>query len=287
MTEHIAFCGKGGVGTSSVTAHVGAALAEVGFTVLHVGSTCQGESRAGLDGGNVCARIRNQEELTPDSVVSRGLRRLSRLELGLPLAHGGDQAEELEQAFKAIHREGVISKISPDLVLYDLSGEDARSLLRALTLQIPLVTVFLVTTADFGSLVGANNILARLICAAGSSSRIAGGVIPNNLGNAFDDAFITDFAAAVSLPLLPAIPRSLQVRQAELYGKSVIESAPHSSQSYFYRRLANKIVDRAGEPPANRLGKALDPEQMREWSLLWGGRLHDLENGLVTDGAFI
>ncbi len=288
MSDHIVFCGKGGVGSSTVTTHVGAALADVGFTVLQIGSGYVPDGFASTNNESVCRLIRRGEKPTVDSVVRRGVRRLSILELGSPPGFGEEGAGELDGAIQAIIEAGIIPEISPDLVLYDVSGEHGRALLHALRRHLRALTVFVVTTADLGALVGANNLLTTLTTPFPEFAAVAlGGLIPNNAGNVFDESFIRDFAGAASLHLLPAIPRSLQVRQAELFGKTVIEAAPHSTHSYFYRRLANQVVDAMGEPSLNRDAKPLSREQLREWSTTWGERLHALENGLVTDGEAI
>jgi nitrogenase iron protein NifH len=77
------------------------------------------------------------------------------------------------------------------------------------------------------------------------------------------------------------------VRQCELYGKTVIEASPLSNQSYFYRRLANQIVDESRTLTIKHQPTPLSQEQLRHWAREWADRLYALENGLVTDGAAI
>jgi nitrogenase iron protein NifH len=77
------------------------------------------------------------------------------------------------------------------------------------------------------------------------------------------------------------------VRQCELYGKTVIEASPLSNQSYFYRRLANQIVDESRTLTVKRQPNPFSREPLRLWAREWADRLFALENGLVTDGAAI
>jgi len=77
------------------------------------------------------------------------------------------------------------------------------------------------------------------------------------------------------------------VRQCELYGKTIIEAAPLSNQAYFYRRLANQIVDVSQSSQQVSLPLPMKPEQLRNWAQEWGDRIYALENGLVSDGAAI
>jgi nitrogenase iron protein NifH len=77
------------------------------------------------------------------------------------------------------------------------------------------------------------------------------------------------------------------VRQCELYGKTVIEASPLSNQSYYYRRLANQIVDESLTLTVRKQPKPLSREQLQSWAHEWADRLFALENGLITDGAAI
>jgi nitrogenase iron protein NifH len=114
-----------------------------------------------------------------------------------------------------------------------------------------------------------------------------GGLVPNGIASSFEESFISDFARHTGTHTLGRIPRSLMVRQCELYGKTVIEASPLSNQSYFYRRLANQIVDESSTLTVKQQPKPFSQEQLRAWAREWANRLYALENGLVADGAAI
>jgi nitrogenase iron protein NifH len=160
--------------------------------------------------------------------------------------------------------------------------------MRALSERIVLHRIFAVTTADFKSLTAVNSLMEHLERFADNHVPVPfGGLLPNGIASSFEESFITDFAQHTHTHTLGRIPRSLMVRQCELYGKTVIEASPLSNQSYFYRRLANQIVDEAGTLKAKRQPKPLSGEQLRSWAREWADRLFALENGLVSDGAAI
>ena len=114
-----------------------------------------------------------------------------------------------------------------------------------------------------------------------------GGLILNSITSSFEEAFVNDFAFHTNARTIGKVPRSLVVRQCELYGNTVIEAKPQSNQSYYYRRLANQIVDSAGTIYSGNLPQPMSAERLRAWSLEWADRIYALENGLVTDGAAI
>jgi nitrogenase iron protein NifH len=288
MTEHIALYGKGGVGKSTLTSNLGAALAEAGFSVLQVGCDPKGDSCSLLNNGapipTVFDLLREQGAISVDSVAHEGFKGITCVELGDPFGSGRCGSAEIARALEQLQRIDLFKAIAPDYVLYDISGDSACSSFYTQIQQLGVSRVFVVTTADFMSLHAANAIFRMLDRYGESNVPVpVGGLIPNSITSSFEESFIADFAVQTGTRTMGRIPRSLMVRQCELYGKTVIEASPLSNQAYFYRRLANQIVD---EPQVG-IPIPLRPEELRAWARAWGDRIHALENGLVTDGAAI
>lgn len=290
MSDHMAFYSKGGVGTSTLISNLSAALVEAGFRVLRIGCGKNGDSCGILNGGlpipTVWDQYEKQVAVTFDSVVRRGFKDTYCIELGSPQGEQG--AFGTTQALDLLLKHGLISSLSPDFVLYDISGDQAGGVMHALCENIDLHRVFAVTTADFMSLTTVNSIMLQLERLADNHVPVPfGGLLPNSIASAFEESFIADFAKHTGTRTLGRIPRSLMVRQCELYGKTVIEASPLSNQSYFYRRLANQIVDESRTQTVKQPPRPLSQEQLRTWAREWADRLYALENGLVTDGAAI
>jgi nitrogenase iron protein NifH len=287
MTEHIVLYGKGGVGTSTLISNISAALVEAGFRVLQIGCSLKGDSCGILNGGfpvpTVWDQHGKQGAITFDTVVSRGFKGTYCIELGGPQGASGTL-----QALDLLLQHDLISSLCPDFVFYDISGDQAGGLLHALQEKIDLHRIFAVTTADYMSLTSVNSMLVQLERLADNRVPVPfGGLLPNGIASSFEESFISDFALQTHTHTLGRIPRSLMVRQCELYGKTVIEASPLSNQSYFYRRLANQIVDESQKPTINRQPRPFSQEQLRSWAREWADRLFALENGLVSDGAAI
>ncbi len=290
MTEHIVLYGKGGVGTSTIISNISAALVEAGFRVLQIGCSQKGDSCGTLNGGLSIPTVWGQYEkagrITFDSVVRRGFKDTYCIELGSPQAESG--ASATVQALDLLLIHDLIASLHPDFVLYDLSGDQAIRVIHALSERIKLHRIFAVTTADFLSLTAVNSLIEQLDRFADSRVPVPfGGLLPNGVASSFEESFIADFARQTHTRTLGRIPRSLMVRQCELYGKTVIEASPLSNQSYFYRRLANQIVDESCTLAARHQPKPFSREQLRTWAREWADRLFALENGLVIDGAAI
>lgn len=290
MTEHIVLYGKGGVGTSTLVSNISAALVEAGFRVLQIGCGLKGDSCGILNGGLPVPTVWDQYQkigtITFDSVVSRGFKDTYCIELGGP--QGVDGSSGTLQALDLLLKHGLVSSLCPDYVLYDISGDQAFGVIQALREKIDLHRIFAVTTADFMSLTAVNSIIVQLERLADDRVPVPfGGLVPNSIANSFEESFIADFAKHTGTHILGRIPRSLMVRQCELYGKTVIEASPLSNQSYFYRRLANQIVDESQALTVKRQPDPFSREQLRSWAREWADRLFALENGLVSDGAAI
>ncbi len=293
MTHHIALCGKGGVGKTTLATNVGAAMVEAGFTVALVGCDSKGDSTSLLNSGfpipNMLDQIRNNSTITVESVVHTGFKGISCVELGDPGYSGVCTSAEVSRAIKELKRLRVFERINPDFVLYDISGDCSNAVLHAVVRQVELTRLCVVTTADFKALQEANDAFGFLEQHNGERGVpvLMGGLILNSITSSFEEAFVNDFAFHTNARTIGKVPRSLVVRQCELYGNTVIESKPQSNQSYYYRRLANQIADSVGTIYSGNLPQPMSAERLRAWSLEWADRIYALENGLVTDGAAI
>ena len=289
MTHHIALYGKGGVGKTTLVTNISAALVEAGFSLVLVGCDPDGDSCSLLHGGlpvpSVLDHIRNKTAITPESVVHTGFKGIRCVELGEP----GHTSTEAPSALKELKRIRAFEMTNPDYVLYDISSNNSYATLYDVVSQVDISRLFVVTTADFKAIQAANNAFAFLEQYNSESDATIpmGGLILNSISSSFEEAFVNDFAFHTNARTIGKVPRSLVVRQSELYGQTVIESRPQSNQSYYYRRLANQIVDATGTIYSGNLPHPMSAERLRAWSLEWADRIYALENGLVTDGAAI
>lgn len=293
MTQHIALHGKVGVGKTTLVTNISAALVEAGFTVALVGCNLNGDSCSLLHGGfpipGVLDQIQKRTAITLETVVHTGFKGINCVELGASVRSELHTVDDISKALKTLKKLHVFEQINPDYVLYDISGDCSCASLHAIISQIDIIRLFVVTTADFKALQAANDSFGLLELYNGENSVPIpmGGLILNSIASSFEEAFVNDFAYHANARTIGKVPRSLVVRQCELYGKTVIESRPQSNQSYYYRRLANQIVDATGAIYSGNLPQPMSAERLRAWSLEWADRIYALENGLVTDGASI
>lgn len=284
MAEHIVVYGKGGVGTSTLVSNISAAMTDAGFKVLQVGCSSKADSCTALHCGfpvpTAYEILNGSNKLTAGSIVHNGFKGVSTIEIGSP----GPSDPAFESVVAIIQREA----IHADYVLYDLSGDNDFAGYYEILSRYGASRLYVVTTADFMSLRTVNRVFGEIDrLGAGITPIPFGGIIPNGISNSFEGSFIADFANKTSTHVLGRVPRSLMVMQCELYGKTVIEASPLSNQSYYYRRLANQLVDISIALPVKSQPRAMTGDVLREWAREWADRLFALENGLVSDGAAI
>jgi nitrogenase iron protein NifH len=183
--------------------------------------------------------------------------------------------------FAMVRRLEPISRISPDFVVHDISG-DPETVLPFLATAGEPTRIFVVASADFASLPTLNRFLAALGQEGGHPGSF-GGVIANNMSGPFSASLVDDFSREAGTKPIVSVPHSLMVSAGEYGGQTVIESAPKSYLSSVYRKLARLVVQRVDVGTI----RSLDAATYAGWLKKWSEIIEELESGMVRDGAAI
>jgi nitrogenase iron protein NifH len=285
MSRQIAIYGRGGVGASTVAANISAALADDGLRVVQVGcdprhDSC-GNLHTALSIPTVMDLLRKRQPLKLEELIIEGYKGVACIELGDPFIRGECASQAIAQALGALVELDLEGRLNPDLIIYDIPWEAGCTGFAAPLKTALVQQVFVVISPDFMSFYTANGILKTLVANGGASMPL--GFIANGLSNPFEESFVADFARTLQTKIATVIPRSLVVRQCELYGKTVIEAAALSNQASTFRRLARQIA--GGDASGSFV--PLAPEELKRWARNWGDLIFEMENGLISDGAAI
>lgn len=277
--KKIAIYGKGGIGKSTTTSNISAALAESGLRVIQVGCDPKSDSTSTLRGGRyvptILDTLREKSDVKLHEVVHEGAGGVYCVEAGGPAPGVGCAGRGIITAVDLLTQLHAFEELNVDVVVFDVLGDVVCGGFSVPIREGIADQVFTVTSADFMAIYAANNLFRGIKKYSNSGGALLGGVIANSINAPHARQIVDDFVGRTSTRVMSYVPRSVTVTQAELAGKTTIEAAPRSAQADVYRGLAQKILElEVGSIPA-----PLTESQLREWAAHWGRELVALQSG--------
>ncbi len=246
--KQIALYGKGGIGKSTTSANLSAALSLAGYDILQIGCDPKRDSTRMLMQGRLIptvmdlVRERGAAAVTPADVVYAGFNGVRCVEAGGPEPGVGCAGRGIIATFQLLEKFGTLTG---DVIVYDVLGDVVCGGFAMPMREGYAQEVYLVTSGELMSLYAANNIcraIQRLSARPKSRCRLAG-VICNAKNQPQEEELVAEFARRVNSHLVRFIPRDRVVQLAELNRKTVIEYEPASDQAQVYRDLAARVME--------------------------------------------
>ncbi|MEN6437603.1 MAG: nitrogenase iron protein [Syntrophobacter sp.] len=285
--KQIAIYGKGGIGKSTTTSNISAALSLAGHRVMQIGCDPKSDSTNTLRGGHyiptILETLREKSRVTPDEIIFEGFNGVYCVEAGGPAPGVGCAGRGIITAVEQLKQLRVFEDLRVDVVIYDVLGDVVCGGFAVPIREGIAEHVFTVSSADFMALYAANNLFKGILKYSNSGGALLGGIIANSVDTSHAKEMLDDFAAHTRTGIVEYIPRSSTVTRAELRGKTVVETFPESEQAAVYRRLAERIVTHE----CSGIPAPMDERELRSWAAQWAERLLAMENADKRLGADI
>ena len=247
--------GKGGVGKSTVCAHLAVSLARRGRRVLLLGCDPKADTSLRLLGGarapTIVDMVCGLRGGRFHDLVVRSRAGVDVLETGGPepgQGCGGRGVATLCRFLEEHPREvggydAVVFDVLGDLVCGGFVAPLRSGLGR---------DVYIISSEETASLFAANNI-ARVAAQPYHQGVRLGGVIFNLRDNGTRREVLARFAARLGIRVAAVLPRDPVILDAEERGLTVFEHAPDSAAAARFRALARTISGRRGGVPGRRV----------------------------------
>lgn len=283
--KQIAIYGKGGIGKSTTTSNISAALSVAGYKVMQFGCDPKSDSTNTLRGGEyiptVLDTLRDSHSVKAQDVIFEGFNGIYCVEAGGPAPGVGCAGRGIITSVSLLKQQRVFEELDLDIVIYDVLGDVVCGGFAVPVREGIAEHVYTVTSADFMAIYAANNLFKGIQKYSREGGALLGGVIANSINAPYAKEIVDDFVKRTDTQVVEYVPRSVTVTQSELQGKTTIEAAPGSEQAKVYQRLAQRIADHT----ESKVPAPLDTHELRQWAADWGKQLVALESGLIAPAA--
>ena len=247
----IAVYGKGGIGKSTTTSNLSAALSDMGLKVMQIGCDPKADSTKNLVSTERIPTVLDQikskgKSISLDDIVFPGYGKTFCVEAGGPTPGIGCAGRGIIAAFEELERLHAYEQYEPDVVLYDVLGDVVCGGFAMPIRNGYAEHVFVVTSGEMMSLYAANNIASAVKSFGRRGYARMEGLILNSRNIENEEQIVQKAAVEMETKIVKIMPRSGDVQAAENTRKTVVEALPESDMAKHYRELAKNVLEACG-----------------------------------------
>lgn len=250
--KKIAIYGKGGIGKSTITSSLSAAVASMGYRVMQVGCDPKADSTCNLLNGkelqSVMAYLREHDhdcEPTLEDIMQQGFGGVFCVEAGGPTPGIGCAGRGIITTFQTLQDLEAYEICKPDFVFYDILGDVVCGGFAAPIRDGYADEVIVITSGEKMALFAADNIVKAVRNFEDRDYARVRGIILNCRNVDDEEEIVRKFAEERNLSILGIVPRDRNVQKYENMNQTVIQGDPDLEISKVIMEIARSIVEGA------------------------------------------
>lgn len=240
--------GKGGIGKSTLTSSLSAALASMGYKVMQIGCDPKADSTSNLLGGQKLTSVMaflNENEDPPEleDIVKQGYGGVYCVEAGGPTPGIGCAGRGIITTFDLLEQLEAFETYEPDFVLFDVLGDVVCGGFSAPIRDGYADEVLIVTSGEKMALFAARNIIMAVDNFKDRGYANVKGILLNRRNVENEEELVRKMAEEAGIEIIGDIPRDPAVQIYENKNQTVIEGDPSLSISHTIMEIARKLID--------------------------------------------
>lgn len=244
--RQVAIYGKGGIGKSTTTQNLTAALAyRMGKKIMVVGCDPKADSTRMLLGGlqqrTTLDTLREEgEDVELENILKTGFHGIRCVESGGPEPGVGCAGRGIITSIGLLEQLGAYTD-DLDYVFYDVLGDVVCGGFAMPIREGKAKEIYIVASGEMMAIYAANNISKGVQKYANTGGVRIGGIICNSRKVDREKDLIEAFAKELGTQMIYFVPRDNLVQRAEIHKQTVTEFDPESEQGLEYKGLAEAI----------------------------------------------
>ena len=225
----IAFYGKGGIGKSTLTSSISAAIAGMGQQVMQIGCDPKADSTLNVRGGKALLPVMEVLQAAGgvcpslDAIAVRGYRDIVCVEAGGPTPGSGCAGRGIIKTFDTLDEFHAFEIFHPDFVFFDVLGDVVCGGFAVPIRQGYADEVVIVTSGEKMALYAAANIKAALDQFQERGYAKLRGIVLNCRNIPHEVELVEAFAERIGTDIIGIVPRDSHIQAAEEKNMTVVQ----------------------------------------------------------------